>query len=361
VAASDTIGTMSAAPVRLGLIAASRIADLAVVDPLREPGVEGVELAAVAARDLTRAEAAAARCGAALSFGSYAELLASDAVDAVYIGTPAALHRPWAIAAIEAGKHALVEKPFASNAADAQLIADAAAAHPDVVVMEAFHWRYHPFADRVAELIRSGAIGRVERAEGVFDIPIGQIPLGDIRWDLPLGGGATMDLGCYSIQWVRHAIAACPESGGDVTMLPEVVSAVAVESAGGEAPGVDGSLGAELRWPSGATGSIHSSMIADGDAVVATLVVHGTHGTLTVVNPLAPQNPPAELRLHTADGDVVEAADPSTTYWHQMVAFRDAIVEGAAFPTTAADGVRNMQVIDACYAAAGLTPRPAFI
>jgi predicted dehydrogenase len=359
VAGSDTIGAMSAASLRLGLIAASRIADLAIVAPLREPGVDGVELAAVAARDLTRAEAAAARCGAALAFGSYAELLASDAVDAVYIGTPAALHRPWAIAAIEAGKHALVEKPFASNAADAQLIADAAATRPIVVVMEAFHWRYHPFAERVRELIRSGAIGRVARAEGVFDIPLGRIPVGDIRWNLPLGGGATMDLGCYPIQWVRHAIAACPEAGGDVTVLPEVVSARAVESADGAAPGVDGSLAAELRWPSGATGSIHSSMIADGDSVIATLVVHGTRGTLTVINPLAPQNPPAELRLRTEDGEVVESADPSTTYWHQLVAFRDAIVDGTPFPTTADDGVRNMQVIDACYEAAGLDPRPA--
>ena len=101
-------------------------------------------------------------------------------------------------------------------------------------------------------------------------------------------------------------------------------------------------------------------MIAAGEAVVATLVVHGTRGTLTVINPLAPQNSPAELRLRTAAGEVVEAVDRSATYWHQLVAFRDAIVDGAPFPTTADDGVRNMQVIDACYEAAGLGPRPAF-
>ncbi len=165
-----------------------------------------------------------------------------------------------------------------------------------------------------------------------------------------------MDLGCYSIQWVRHAVAACPETGGDPTVLPEVVSAEAVESA----PGIDGALVAGLRWPSGATGSVGSSMVSDGPAVVATLVVTGTAGSLTVVNPLAPQNGGAELRLTTGAGTTVEPVDPSATYLHQLIAFRDAIVDGAPFPTTAADGVRNMQVIDACYEAAGLGIRPTF-
>jgi predicted dehydrogenase len=48
----------------------------------------------------------------------------------------------------------------------------------------------------------------------------------------------------------------------------------------------------------------------------------------------------------------------SATYFHQLVAFRDAIVDGAEFPTTADDGVRNMEIVDACYRAAGLDPRP---
>lgn len=341
--------------VRIGLVAASRIAHQAIYEPLRDPGVPGVELTAVAARDLPRAQEAAARWGAPLAFGSYRELVASPDVDALYIGTPAGLHRPWALAAIEAGKHALVEKPLANNADDARLIAAAADAYPGIVVMEAFHWRYHPVADRIVELIASGAIGRVVRAEGVFDVPIGQISPTDIRWDLALGGGATMDLGCYAIQWVRHAVAACPETGGDITVLPEVVSASAVESA----PGIDGSLVAELRWPSGATGAIQSSMILEGPQRVATLVVHGTAGTLTATNPLAPQVG-AELRIDPSDGGAprVEQVDRSATYLHQLVAFRDAIVDGRPFPTTVADGVRNMQVIDACYEAAGLGIRP---
>ena len=326
---------------RIGLLAASRIAQKAIIDPL--PDVDGVELTAVAARDAGRARDAADRWGAAHAFGSYDELLASDEVDAVYIGTPASLHRPWAIAAIEAGKHVLCEKPFAANADDARLIADAARSG-DVVVMEAFHWRYHPYADQIRRTIDSGVLGRIDRIEAVFDLPESAISRDDIRWDLSVGGGATMDLGCYSIQWARFAADADPD----------VVSAEAVCPV----EGVDGSLGAELVWPSGVTGRIHSSMIADIESPEIWLRVTGELGTMLATNPLAPQNG-ASLTIETADGTTTEQVASSATYFHQLVAFRDAITDGTPFSTTADDGVRNMELIDACYRAAGLEPRPA--
>ncbi len=327
--------------VRLGLVAASRIAVPAVVEPVAD--VDGVELVAVAARDLGRAQDSATEWGADRAYGSYEELIADPDVDAVYIGTPASLHREWAIAAIVAGKHVLCEKPFAANADDARLIADAARG-ADVVVMEAFHWRYHPYAAQMREVLDSGVLGRIDRIEAVFDIPGGRIARDDIRWDLPLGGGATMDLGCYPIQWVRFA------AGAD----PDVVSAEAVCPV----EGVDGSLVAELRWPSGVTGSVGSSMIADGDQIVAYLKVTGERGSMLATNPLAPQNGGAAITVETTDGTQTHDVVTSATYFHQLVAFRDAIVDGAEFPTTADDGVRNMEIVDACYRAAGLDPRP---
>jgi predicted dehydrogenase len=327
--------------IRIGLLAASRIAVKAIIEPL--PSVAGVELAAIGARDLDRAQAAAERWGAPSAYGSYRELVESDEVDAVYIGTPASLHRHWAIAAIEAGKHVLCEKPFASNADDARSIADAARAG-DVVVMEAFHWRYHPYAQQIRDVIDSGVLGRIDRIEAAFDIPDGHIPRDDIRWDLDLGGGATMDLGCYSIQWVRHA------AGSD----PDVVSAEAVCLV----EGIDGSLGAELRWPSGVTGRIHSSMIGPGEAVEAWLRVTGEHGRMLATNPLGPQYGGSVISVEVGDRVWYRVGDNSSTYYHQLVAFRDAIVEGSEFPTTADDGVRNMEIVDACYRAAGLSPRP---
>ena len=328
--------------IRFGLVAASRIARAAIVDPI--PDVDGVELAAVAARDLDRARAAAQEWSAPLAFGSYEELITCVDVDAVYIGTPASLHREWTIAAIEAGKHVLCEKPLAANADDARAMADAARGS-DVVVMEAFHWRYHPFVHQIRAVLDSGVLGRVDRIEAAFDIPDGRIGRDDIRWDLPLGGGATMDLGCYAIQWVRFAAEADPD----------VVSAEAVCPV----EGIDGSLGAELRWPSGVTGRVHSSMIAPGDSVEAWLRVSGERGTMLAINPMAPQQGSSTIVVDLGDRVwSLPASVTTTTYFHQLVAFRDAIVDGTAFPTTVDDGVRNMEIIDACYRAAGLDPRP---
>ena len=99
-------------------------------------------------------------------------------------------------------------------------------------------------------------------------------------------------------------------------------------------------------------------MIAPGKAVEAWLSVTGERGSVRADNPLAPQNGGAVLRVETADGVATTDAETSATYFHQLVAFRDAIVDGAEFPTTADDGVRNMEIVDACYRAAGLEPRP---
>lgn len=344
--------------IKLGLLAASRIATQAVVKPAAQ--VDGVEIVAVAARSADRAAEAAAQWGAEQSYGSYEDLIDSD-VDAVYVATPAALHRPWAVAVLEAGKHLLCEKPLASNAEDAAAIADAAevAAADGVVAMEAFHWRYHPFAEQIRRALVSGELGKVSRVLTRFDIEDGRIPRSNIRWDLSLGGGALMDLGCYNVQWLRFV--------GEMLGLgePEVISA----SADCPVDGVDGDMQAELAWSDGAvTGHLGTSMTADfrdedpDDVIgghITNLVVHGDRGTLKATNPLAPQQG-AALVVATDDGQRFEEVPSSSTYYHQMVAFRDAVVRGKPFPTTMADGVRNMAVIDACYQAAGLDPRPTF-
>jgi predicted dehydrogenase len=326
---------------RIGLLAASRIAVPAVIEPAAL--VEGVEVAAVAARDPLRAREMAHSWGIPSAYDTYDEMLASDEIDAVYIGTPAALHRRWTLAAISAGLHVLCEKPLAANAEDAEAVA-AASAKSDRVVMEAFHWRYHPFV----EDIRTGIdrIGPLRSVDAWFEVEEGRIGPDDIRWNLQLGGGSTMDLGCYAIAWVRWLVGT----------EPDVVSAVA----GATPDGVDAWLTAELAWPGGVSGSIHSSMVAPaGGGRGSGIVANGRNGTLRVDNPVAPQRG-SEITIETAAGtDVIHPAR-TTTYFHQLVAFRDAVERDVAFPTTATDGVANMAVIDACYRAAGIGIRPTF-
>jgi predicted dehydrogenase len=327
---------------RLGLLSVARITDIAIIEPAAT--ISGVELAAVAARDPQRAREAADEWGIAHVYDTYDELVASEQVDAVYIATPAALHLRWALAALAAGKHVLCEKPLTANAAEARVMVEAAD-RAGLVMMEAFHWRYHPVVGQIADAV--GRIGTIERIHAEFDLVDGRIPRTDIRWDLALGGGALMDLGCYPLQWVRYA-AQLQHPGVE----PTVVGAEAVCPV----DQVDASLGAELAWPGGPTATIHCSMIAEAERVG--LRIDGAQGRVDVVNPLAPQRG-ASLTLTTDSGTELVEVSSSTTYSHQLAAFRDAVVDGKPFPTGGADSIATMALIDACYEAAGLVPRPS--
>ena len=82
-------------------------------------------LAAVASRDLERCRQFINKCQQHTSFdpppqafGSYEELLKSDAVDAVYMPLPTGIRKAWVIRAAEAGKHVLAEKPAGVTAQD---------------------------------------------------------------------------------------------------------------------------------------------------------------------------------------------------------------------------------------------------
>src|SRR5205085_1696971 len=89
------------------------------------------------------------------------ELLADPEVDAVYNPLPNHLHVPWSIRALAAGKHVLCEKPVALDAAEAEALRDEAARHPELKVMEAFMYRFHPQWLRTMEIVRGGGIGRL--------------------------------------------------------------------------------------------------------------------------------------------------------------------------------------------------------
>ena len=181
---------------RIGVLGTARISATALLGPAAI--VPEVTVAAVAARDQSRAAAYAERHGIPVAYGGYDALLADPDIDAVYNPLPNSLHGPWTLKAIAAGKHVLCEKPFASNAEEADLVADAAAAS-GLVVMEAMHYRYHPLIRRVRELV--GELGPVRHIQCWTSFVISNED--DIRYDYDLGGGALMDGGCYAIDCLR--------------------------------------------------------------------------------------------------------------------------------------------------------------
>jgi predicted dehydrogenase len=319
------------------MLGAARIGDWGLVRPSRK--VDGVVLQAVAARDLSRAQAYAQKHGFRRAWGSYDALLSDPEIDAVYNPLPNALHCEWTLRAVAAGKHVLCEKPFASNADEARRMAEAARAHGRVV-MEALHYRYHPLAARMDAAVAQ--LGAVERIECIMCVPIWS--RGDIRWDFTLAGGATMDLGAYTVS-LAGAIA---QAAGE-RALPEVRSAQALL----RSPQIDRAMKAELRWPSGLTARLHHSMWSSSLLTLTARVV-GARGELRVSNPYAPHfwN---KLRLTASGKTTVERVRSEPSYMFQLREFAARVRANA--PSDCAQAIATMQVIDAIYDRAGLARR----
>ena len=324
------------APLRIGILGAARIAPMALIKPAKQNCA--VVVAAVAARDEARAATFAADHGIARVHPSYRDLIADPEIDAVYNPLPNGLHGRWTRAALDAGKHVLCEKPFTANAAEAREISSLAT-QSDRVVMEAFHYRYHPLALRVEQIIASGELGTLRHVEAAMCFPLPKF--GDIRYDYSLAGGATMDAGCYAVHMVRTF-------GGST---PEVVSAHAKL----RDPRVDRAMTAELRFAGGHTGRIRTSMWSR-DLLRMSATVTGTDGQLRVLNPVVPQLF-HRLTVRSADGRRVERFGRRPSYAYQLDAFVAAVTHGEPVKTTPQDAVENMTVIDAIYRAAGLPLR----
>ncbi len=323
---------------RIGTLGAARITPQALVKPAR--GTEGVEVVAVAARQRDRAERFAAKHGIPTVHSSYEDLLADESIDAVYNPLPNGLHAEWTRHALEAGKHVLCEKPFTANEAEARAVAEVAAG-TDLVVMEAFHYRYHPVAERMRTIARSGELGPLLHVETSMCIPL-PLPK-DIRYRYDLGGGAVMDVGCYALHMNRLV------AGEE----PEVTRA----SAKTVRPDVDRWARAELRYPTGVTGTMTCALLS-AHLLKIGVKVTGELGTLTVFNPTGPHFG-YRMTVRRPDGRQRVRVDGAKkpTYAYQLEAFRDAVLHGGPVLTPPADSIANMAVVDAVYRAAGLPVR----
>jgi predicted dehydrogenase len=329
--------------VRWGILSTSRFAQTKVLPAWRR--AEHVELAAIASRDLSRARTVAAEHGIPRAYGSYDELLADPEVDAIYNPLPNHLHVPWSIRALEAGKHVLCEKPIAMTAAEAETLLAAARRHPRLKIMEAFMYRLHPQWQQTMAIASGGGVGEPLVVQTLFSYA-NEDPA-NIRNQVDAGGGALMDIGCYAVHQARTL------AGQE----PEVVSARA-KCIRRE---VDRWMRAELRFSDSLAGSFECALLSR-KLLSMGVRVEGEHGTLKVSGLTAPQyfNRLVVTRRDPQSGAERrrrERVKGDATYTYQLRAFVAAVRDGAPFPTTTADAIANMRVIDACYRAAGLEPR----
>lgn len=319
---------------RIGILGASGIAPLAIIEPARRRDDAVVQ--AVASQRPGAAAEYARKHRIANAHDGYEALLADPAIDIVYNALPPSEHAKWSIAAVQAGKHVLCEKPFAMNAAEAAQMTEAALASGKLL-MEAFHDRYHPVFLHLMGLKQSGALGKIKTVKAEFAVAIPFDPK-SIRHDPAAGGGALMDLGCYPVHWVRSFLEEEPD--------------LVVAASGTRNPlGVDESITATLRFPSGILADVSCGM-ATGTPFKALLTVQCEHGSVEIDNPVLPHRGHS-IRERLQGGFLHHTTGGGTTYDYQLQAVIDAVTGHRAPLTGGADAVGNMAVIDAIYAKAG--------
>jgi len=146
--------------VKWGVLGAASIAVRKVIPGMQKG--EWCDIAALASRELAKAQTAASNLKIGKAYGSYEELLADPEIEAIYNPLPNHLHVPWSIKAAEAGKHVLCEKPIALNAAEARTLL-ATRDRTGVKIGEAFMVKTHPQWLGAREIVREGALANCAR------------------------------------------------------------------------------------------------------------------------------------------------------------------------------------------------------
>ena len=267
---------------------------------------DGVTVTTIYSRDPARAATFAQEQGIPQTSSDLDKLLASAAVDAVYVGSPNSAHREQVRRAIEAGKHVFVEKPAVPTAGEFAALCEQAATS-GVVLFEGMRNVYDPGFDVVRELLPEvGAIRRVAfsycQRSARYDKVLAGEPVN--IFDPAMAGGALLDLGVYSI-------AAMVSLFGE----PERVAAMSVRIASG----VDGSGVALLQYP-GFVGEVEYSKITLSDRPSE---IQGETGTLVIDR----IEQPTRVTLTRLDGsvDVRELDGPENNMVYEVRRFADLI------------------------------------
>jgi len=271
---------------------------------------------------------------------AYEKVLEDPQVDAVYIPLPNHLHLPWTLKALAAGKHVLCEKPLARNAVEAGQMSTAAR-ECGLTLMEAFMYRYHPRSRRIKMIVDDGGIGEPRLVRSAFCYHMAEEVLKkgeNFRLGIETGGGAILDVGCYSVSVARWMVAAEPVQ----------VQAQAVY----HPQGVDMHMVGILRFPEGRLATVEASFIS---ALQQTFTVVGSDGAVELPHDaFIPWEKDAVFIVREKDQETgTRRMVPGADEYQLMVEHFGDVVLGNIEPHYGPeDSVANMRVLDALAEAA---------
>lgn len=310
--------------VKWGVLGYARIAKQSVMPAILQSA--NSQLYAVASGDEAKRQECQELFHYPKIYADYAALLDDPEVQAVYIPLPNSLHKEWAIRAMQKGKHVLCEKPLALNAAESMEMVRVAQ-EQNVLLMEAFMYRYTDRVRKVNEVLASGEIGDVKYIQSTFRFLLNRP--NTIKVKPELGGGSLYDVGCYPLNFVQMITQQLPESCASQSFAEH---------------GVDMIFSAVLKYPNGIIASINSGFNAFNQM---NSEIIGTKGRIDIPDTFSGEA--GAIFVTTAEGSrPIEVAE-SDRYTLEVTDFADAILNARQPLFSLEESVRNMQALDMLF------------
>jgi predicted dehydrogenase len=267
------------------------------------------------------------------NYENYDNIKNNPDIDAVYIITPNALHKPAAIRVAKAGKNVISEKPMAINAGEGEEMI-AACKKANVKLLVGYRMHFEPKTLEVIRMRKDGEFGKILFFQGLSGFRIGDPTQWRLKKELS-GGGAMMDIGIYSINGSRYMIGEEPlwvtaqETKIDKEKFKE---------------GVDETIQFELGFPGGAVASCLSTYTMNN---LDRFFLDGENGFAE----MQPSTGYGPIQGRTHKG---ELAQPHIT--HQTIQMDEmaGIILENKHPIVAVDGeeaLKDLKIIDAIYEA----------
>ncbi len=332
--------------VKWGILGAGGIADRRTL-----PGMlmcEYSEITAVMEIDPENAERLREKYGAKYAYTSAEELVLNPEVEAVYIASPIAFHKPQIFAAAAAGKHILCEKPIALTVTECEEITEYLKEHR-VLAATGFMMRYHGYHQEMKRLISEGAIGSLVTARAQFTC---WYPETEGAWRQKksvAGGGALMDLGVHCIDILQYLSGQKTEK---VAAFTETKSF---------SYDVDDTATLMLRMDGGLTAYVDVNFNVPDDAAVCRLEFYGTRGSLVAEGTLS-QIEAGTARIIVSDQGDYDAAQNrgdaksellnvslGNMYTKEIDSFSKSILFGDPVEVPLTDAVFVQKVCEAAY------------
>jgi predicted dehydrogenase len=254
-------------------------------------------------------------------------------IDAVYITTPNALHKPQCLRVAQAGKHVISEKPMALNAAEGQEMVDACK-KAKVKLLVGYRMHFEPKTLEIIRMRKEGAFGKILFFQGQCGFKIGD----PTQWRLNkalAGGGAMMDIGIYAVNGARYMVGEEPlwvtaqETKTDPVKFRE---------------GVDETILFQFGFPGGAVAECLSTYSMNN---LDRFFLNGEKG-FAEMQPSTGYGP-IKGRTHTG-----ELTHPHVTHQTvQMDEMAGIILQGRqpVVPVDGEEGLKDLKIIDAIYQA----------